>query len=761
MHRPRKKALPLVSGSELKTQKHVSTIGAINRKEGTMSGSTARRTAITLATSYKHQAAPLDYKTTPAEELFGINVFGLSTMKTLLPKEIFKSIKRTIDTGSTLEPRVADVVASAMKAWALARGATHYAHVFYPLTGSSAEKHDSFLSPDGEGGAITEFAGKTLVQGEPDASSFPNGGIRSTNEARGYTAWDVTSPAYLLETANGTTLCIPTAFVSWTGEALDKKTPLLRSGQALNTQASRILKIFGHENPAWVTSYAGAEQEYFLIDKNFFYARPDLLNAGRTLFGARPPKGQEFEDHYFGSIPERVLSFMMEVERELFKLGVPVKTRHNEVAPGQFEVAPVFESANLASDHQQLVMVALKRVAEKYDLVCLLHEKPFAGVNGSGKHVNFSFGNSTQGNLLDPGETPHDNAQFLVFCGAVIRAVHKYAGVLRAVIATASNDHRLGANEAPPAIISIFLGEQLADVFEQIRAGGAKSSKVKSQLEIGVDTLPKLPRDAGDRNRTSPFAFTGNRFEFRAVGSGQSIGDPLVALNTIIAESCDYVATKLETALAGGRKLNAAIQDVLAEIVQQHGAVIFNGNGYSAEWHAEAEKRGLPNYKTAVDALPVLQQPEVVAVFDKYKVLSPRELSGRYETYLEQYNKTVNVEAKLTTKIARTIILPAALTYQKDLAENLAAVKSAGLSPDTALLKQVSDLVTKLQGSLSGLDSAAGHHGGDGALAESKHFCNSVLPAMLKVREAADALEAVVSDEIWPLPTYQEILFMK
>jgi glutamine synthetase len=726
-----------------------------------MSGSKARRAAITAATNYKPSGPPLDYKETSAESLFGSNVFGLSTMKAQLPKEIYRSLKRTIETGSILEPKVADVVASAMKSWALMKGATHYAHVFYPLTGFSAEKHDSFLSPDGEGGAITEFSGKTLTQGEPDASSFPNGGIRATAEARGYTAWDVTSPAYLLETINGNTLCIPTAFVSWTGEALDKKTPLLRSGQALNTQVQRILKLFGHEKPAMVVSFAGAEQEYFLIDKNFYYARPDLLNAGRSLFGARPPKGQEFEDHYFGSIPERILAYMMDVERELFKLGVPVKTRHNEVAPSQFEVAPVFESANIASDHQQLVMVTLKRIAEKYGLVCLLHEKPFAGVNGSGKHVNFSFGNQTEGNLLDPGETPHDNAQFLVFCGAVIRAVHKYSGVLRAVIATASNDHRLGANEAPPAIISIFLGEQLADVFDQIRAGGAKSSKTKGTLEIGVDTLPKLPRDAGDRNRTSPFAFTGNRFEFRAVGSSQSIGDPLIALNTAIAESCDYIATKLEASLAGGKKLNTSIQDVLAEIVHQNGAVIFNGNGYSAEWHAEAEKRGLPNYKTAVDALPVLQQPDVIALFDKYKVLTPRELHGRYEIYLEQYCKTVNVEANLTAKIAKTTILPAALRYQRDLAEGAIALKAAGFAAETTVLKQVTELVGKLQAGLAGLESATAHHGGDGPLAEAKHFCTGVLPAMLKVREAADALESVVDDDLWPLPTYQEILFIK
>jgi glutamine synthetase len=725
-----------------------------------MSGSATRRAAVTAATNYQHVGVPLDFKGSPAESLFGMNVFGMATMKSQLPKEVFRAVKRTVEAGSTLDPRVADVVAAAMKAWALSRGASHYAHVFYPLTGFSAAKHDSFLSPDGEGGAITEFAGKTLVQGESDASSFPNGGIRATSQARGYTAWDVTSPAYLLETVNGTTLCIPTAFVSWTGEALDKKTPLLRSGQALNTHAARILKLFGHERPAMVVPYAGAEQEYFLIDKHFYYARPDLLNAGRTLFGAKPPKGQEFEDHYFGSIPERVIAFMMESDRELFKLGVPVKTRHNEVAPGQFEVAPVFESANIAADHQQMLMITLKRVAEKHGLVCLLHEKPFAGVNGSGKHVNFSFGNQTEGNLLDPGETPHDNAQFLVFCVAVIRAVHRYAGLLRASIATASNDHRLGANEAPPAIISIFLGEQLSDVFEQIRAGGVKSSKMKGLLEIGVDALPKLPRDAGDRNRTSPFAFTGNRFEFRAVGSSQSIADPLVALNTAIAESCDYVATKLEAAVGAGKKLNAAIQDVLAEIIQQNGAVIFDGNGYTAEWHAEAEKRGLPNYKTAVDALPVLQQPEVIALFDKYKVLSPREVHSRYETFLEHYSKTVNVEAKLTAKIAKTTILPAALRYQRELADGANAVKAAGFTPDTAVLKQVTDLVAKLQTGLAGLEAVTGHHA-EGSLAEAKQFCNNVLPAMLKVREAGDGLEAVIDDDIWPLPTFQEILFIK
>jgi len=726
-----------------------------------MSGNTARRAAITAATNFTAQGAPIDYKATSAAALFGTNVFGVATMKALLPKEVFRSVKRTMDTGGVLDPKVADVVAAAMKSWALEKGATHYAHVFYPLTGLSAAKHDSFLSPDGDGGAITEFSGKTLMQGEPDASSFPNGGIRGTSEARGYTAWDVTSLAYILESPSGMTLCIPTAFVSWTGEALDKKTPLLRSGTALNAQAARILKLFGHDKPTTIVSYAGAEQEYFLIDKHFFYARPDLLSAGRTLFGAKPPKGQEFEDQYFGVIPDRVISYMMDVERECFKLGVPVKTRHNEVAPSQYEVAPVFEASNIAADHQQMIMTMLKQTAEKHGLACLLHEKPFAGVNGSGKHVNWSFGNSTQGNLLEPGETPHDNAQFLVFCGAVIRAVHKHAGLLRAVIATASNDHRLGANEAPPAIISIFLGEQLSDVFEQIKAGGAKSSKMGGVLEIGVDSLPKLARDAGDRNRTSPFAFTGNKFEFRAVGSGQSIADPLIALNTVIAESCDFIATKLEAAIASGKKLNTAIQDVLGEIIKDHGGVIFDGNNYSAEWHAEAEKRGLPNYKTAVDALPVFQHKDVVAMFEKYKVLSPRELHGRYEVYVEQYNKSVNVEAKLTVKIAKTSILPAALRYQSVLAENANVVKAAGISPDTTLLKQVTELIAKLQAGVTGLETAASKHVADGLLAVAKHFCTAVIPAMAKVREAADSLESIVDDDLWPLPTFQEMLFIR
>ena len=548
-----------------------------------MSGSASRLSAIQAVTNYQPISAPLNFSETSAGDLFGTNVFSLKVMKDRLPKSVFKSVLKTIEAGEPLDATIADTVAAAMKDWSIEKGATHYAHVFYPLTGLTAEKHDSFLAPDGSGGAIAEFSGTALIQGEPDASSFPSGGIRATFEARGYTAWDVTSPAYILDNPNGTTLCIPTAFFSWTGESLDKKTPLLRSMKCLNTQAQRILKLFGHKNPGLVTATCGPEQEYFLIDRNFFFARPDLINAGRTLFGAPPPKGQEFCDQYFGAIPDRVLACMLDSERELYKLGVPVKTRHNEVAPSQYEIAPIYENANVAADHQQLLMLTLKRVAAKYGLECLLHEKPFAGVNGSGKHCNWSLGNSTQGNLLEPGKTPHENMQFLVFCAAVIRAVHKHATLLRAVVAHAGNDHRLGANEAPPAIISIFLGEQLADVFEQIKASGAAStSKQPGVMTVGVDTLPPLPKDAGDRNRTSPFAFTGNKFEFRAVGSSQSLSGPLVALNTIMTESLDYIATELEAATGGDpSKLSGAVQTLLKSIMKDHGAVIFNGDGYS------------------------------------------------------------------------------------------------------------------------------------------------------------------------------------
>ncbi len=725
-------------------------------------GASVRMSAISAVTNWQPVSAPLNFVETPTQELFCANVFSRSVMKDRLPKTVYQSVIKTIESGEKLDSSVADVVASAMKDWAIEKGATHYAHVFFPLTGATAEKHDSFLSPDGDGSAIAEFTGAQLIQGEPDGSSFPTGGIRQTFEARGYTIWDVTSPAYLLENANGTTLCIPTAFVSWTGEALDKKTPVLRSMQALNEQAQRILKLFGHTDGATVSSTAGPEQEYFLVDRNFFFARPDLLTAGRTLFGAPAPKGQEFDDHYFGAIPDRVLAFMLDVERELFKLGIPVKTRHNEVAPGQYEIAPVFESANTATDHQQLMMSTMRRVAEQYGMACLTHEKPFAGLNGSGKHVNWSLGSSSQGNLLDPGDTPHANAQFLVFCAAVIRAVHKYQGVLRAVVASAGNDHRLGANEAPPAIISVFLGDQLTDVFKQIKGGGANSSIEKGTLTVGADVLPPLPKDAGDRNRTSPFAFTGNRFEFRAVGANQSIAGPLVAMNTIVAESLDFCATQLEEATGGdSAKLHEAVQALLTEIINEAEPVIFNGDGYSEEWHQEAAQRGLLNLKTAADALPVLGAPEVAELFSKYNVLSERELESRLETYLEQYCMTIQVEAKLTVEMARTMIFPAAVRYQSELATTCANLKAVGYDFDTDTLDQVTRLVKQLQDGIAVLEKALHHNDADDTKAEARHCCEAVLPAMATVRNMADQLEGWVADDLWPLPTYQEMLFIK
>ena len=713
---------------------------------------TARAAAIAAIAARQTQSASVNFSEENPESVFGSNTFSLALMKDTLKPDTYKAIEQTIFEGSKLPDGVADEVAEAMKNWAVSRGATHFAHVFYPLTGATAEKHDSFYDPGEDGRtAVSKFKGKTLIQGEPDASSFPSGGIRATHSARGYTAWDVTSPAYIVESANGITLCIPTSFVSWTGEALDTKTPLLKSMQALDKQARRILKIFGHKNIARVMATAGPEQEYFLVDKMFFYARPDLLSAGRSLFGASAPKGQEFEDHYFGLIPDRVMAFMYEVDRELFKLGIPSKTRHNEVAPGQFEIAPLFESANLAADHQQLVMTVLKKVADKHGLVCLLHEKPFAGINGSGKHVNWSLGSSTQGNLLDPGDTPHENAQFLVFAGAVIRAVDKFASLLRASIASAGNDHRLGANEAPPAIISIYLGDQLADVFEQIKAGGATTSKQKGTLKIGVDVLPELPKDAGDRNRTSPFAFTGNRFEFRAVGSNMSISGPLTAMNTILADSLDWMASKLE----GASDLNKVIQDALKEVMDKHGRVIFNGNGYSEEWHAEAAERGLPNLKTSADALTALTAPEIIEVFEKYGVLSETELRSRHAILCEQYEKVVNVEARLVLEIAQTKIFPVAAAYAASLAEGAAKMKAAGVAVSSATLEKVAGLVSQLEKDMAMLQSvhAAAH--------EVSDWTFKVLPAMSKVRTTVDELEGLLPDDVWPLPTYQEMLFIK
>lgn len=723
-----------------------------------MSANAVRLQAITKVEGYVPPAISFDPTEAPGE-IFGANVFTKAEMQLRLPKSVYKSVVATIEKGATLDPAVADSVASVMKDWALSKGATHYAHVFYPMTGLTAEKHDSFLEPVSDGQTLAEFAGKTLIQGEPDASSFPSGGLRSTFEARGYTGWDVTSPAYILENPNGNTLCIPTVFVSMTGEALDYKTPLLRSQQAMGAQAERILKLFGHKDFDNIVSFCGPEQEYFLIDRHFFLSRPDLINAGRTLFGAKPPKGQEFDDHYFGAIPDRVLGFMMDTERELFKLGIPAKTRHNEVAPGQFEIAPMFERANIAADHQQLLMTTFKTIAKKHGMECLFHEKPFAGVNGSGKHVNFSLGNSQFGSLLVPGDTPHENAQFLVFCAAVIRAVHKFSGLLRVSVASATNDHRLGANEAPPAIISIFLGDQLADVFEQIAKGAATSSKGKGTMMIGVDTLPHLPTDPGDRNRTSPFAFTGNRFEFRAPGSGQTINVPMIILNTIMADSLDYMATWLEKSVGEGEEFDVAVQKLLTEIITEHGAVVFNGDGYSENWQIEAAERGLPNLKTTLDAIPELVKPEAIEVFEKYGVFSERELESRVEVRYETYALTVAVEAKLALEIGSTVILPAAVRYQTELAQNVTTLKAAGVEPDLTLLQMVSEPIGALTAALATLKEGLSHHA-DSATEEAKHAQSALLPAMDAVRVAADTLESIVADDLWPLPTYQEMLYI-
>ncbi|MDR3706915.1 MAG: glutamine synthetase III [Capsulimonadaceae bacterium] len=726
-----------------------------------MKSTTGRQEAISAVINYKPLVNAIDLEGESTGALYGTNVFNDKVQRQLLSKPVYKALQRTIARGEPLDASIANEVASALKSWALEKGATHFTHVFYPLTSLTAEKHDSFFDPDGEGGMIAQFSGSALIQGEPDASSFPSGGIRSTFEARGYTAWDVTSPAYIYENPNGNTLCIPTAFVSWTGEALDHKTPLLRSMQALNEQAQRVLKLFGYDDPGMVTATAGPEQEYFLIDRNFFFARPDLLNAGRTLFGAKPPKGQEFEDHYFGAIPERVLSFMMEAEHEFYKLGIPIKTRHNEVAPGQFEVAPVYESANLGHDHQHIVMLELQRVAAKYGMSCLLHEKPFAGINGSGKHLNWSLG-CKLGNLLDPGASPHENTRFLVFCFATIRAVHKYAALLRSTVASAGNDHRLGANEAPPAIISIFLGEQLEDIFEQIKEGNLSSSKASGTLKVGVDTLPTLPRHAGDRNRTSPFAFTGNRFEFRAVGSNQSIAWSSTVLNTIVAESLDYIATEIE-ALTGGdsTKLNEAVGKILQTIAVEHDAIIFGGNGYSEEWHQEAAKRGLPNLRNTVDALPALTEASSIELLSKYNVLSEREVLSRYEISLERYCRDVNTEGLLALEIAKTKILPAALAYQSQLTSLAAGLKSIGKSPSTKLLDEIISLTGDLEAEIESIEEALAHEGGDDLHEHALHYRDAVLANMLSLRKTVDALEEIVSDELWPLPTYQEMLFIK
>jgi glutamine synthetase len=698
-----------------------------------------------------------------AADEFGSLTFNEEVQRARLPKDVFRGLRRAVAHGESLDPSIADIVASALKDWAVEHGATHYTHWFQPMTGITAEKHDSFLNPTADGRAVAEFGGKELVRGEPDASSFPSGGMRSTFEARGYTAWDPTSPPWLLMSPLGATLVIPTAFVSWTGEALDKKTPLLRSQEALSKQAVRILKLFGSKAQR-VTTTCGPEQEYFLIDRQFYFNRPDLINAGRTLFGARPPKGQEMEDHYFGSIPDRVLAFMMEAERELYKVGVPIKTRHNEVAPSQYEVAPIFENANVATDHQMMTMEIMRRTAPKFGLACLMHEKPFAGVNGSGKHLNWSMSDELGNNLLNPGETPHDNIQFLVFCAAVLRAVNKYQGLLRFSIASAGNDHRLGANEAPPAIISIFLGDMLTDIFQQIeKAGSAKTTKSGGIMDIGVNVLPKLPRDAGDRNRTSPFAFTGNKFEFRAVSSNQSIALPNVCLNVAVTESLDHIATELEKGLKEGKKLPAAVKSLLTKLIKENKRIIFNGNGYSDEWQQEAAKRGLMNLRTSVDAYGEAIKPDVVKAFEKYGVLNERELHARYEVAVEQYNKTVNIEAQLMVLMGNRYILPAAYRYLGQLAESVVAVKAAGVTAKEAKrgLDELVRLTEEAKVRIDQLQTLLEHVGDGDGEKHSRYFRDKVIPAMNAVREVGDSLEMVVPHDLWPLPTYREMLFVK
>jgi glutamine synthetase len=691
--------------------------------------------------------------TLPANQIFASNVFSVAVQRRRLPKHVFKALQRTLERGEALDTTLADAVAQAMKEWAMEKGATHYTHWFQPLTGSTAEKHDSFYGPAGDGTAIAEFSGKELIQGEPDASSFPTGGIRATFEARGYTAWDPTSPAFILENPNGALLCIPTAFTSWTGEALDHKIPLLRSMDALSGAAVRALELLGVGDAQRVFTTIGCEQEYFLIDEQYYFERPDLLTTGRTLYGAKPPKGHELDDHYFGSIPERILACMLECEVELAKLGVPIKTRHNEVAPNQYEVAPIFENSNVGADHQMLTMQMLQNTARRYGLVCLLHEKPFAGVNGSGKHNNWSMGTDTHLNLLDPGDTPHENLNFLFFCAAVIQAVNKHQALLRASIANAGQDHRLGANEAPPAIISIFLGAELEKVFAAIEAGKAQTSKPGSFLGLGTPVLPPLPLHGGDRNRTSPFAFTGNKFEFRALGSSQSPALPNTVLNTIVAESIDELADKLKTALkASGATLEKAVAKVVKEAWVANKQIVFDGDNYSEEWHSEAEKRGLANLRTTPDALPWLVDKQTVAAFKRYKVLSKRELESRLEVFTEQYAVKINIEAETAAQIARTMLLPAAVRH-------LGELQATGLEE---LVEEVEPLVKELLFALVKLEDAnLRDNQPDGAMKWAIYMRDTVIGAMDDVRDVCDRLEKLVADDLWPLPKYSEMLFIK
>ncbi|WP_216317634.1 glutamine synthetase III [Deinococcus aestuarii] len=712
---------------------------------------------ISAARNWRVEASPAFLPNHVVDELFSRDVLTLDQLRARLSKPVYKSLQATLERGETLDPGIADTVALAMKNWAMEKGATHYTHWFQPLTGATAEKHDSFVSPNGDGQAIAVFSGKELIQAEPDASSFPSGGLRATFEARGYTAWDPSSPAFIMRHANGATLCIPTAFASWTGEALDNKTPLLRSTEALNKAVTPALRLFGASEGTRVGSTLGAEQEYFLIAEEYYFRRPDLVMTGRTLFGAQPPRGQELEDHYFGAIPDRVLSFMTDAEMQLYTLGIPVKTRHNEVAPGQFEIAPIFESSNVAADHQQLIMQVLRNTARKYGLVALLHEKPFAGVNGSGKHCNWSMGTNAGENLLEPGDTPHENLQFLFFCSAVIKAVDEHQDLLRISVASASNDHRLGANEAPPAILSIFLGSELTDIFDRLASGQGGRGAEAGLLGLGSSVLPPLPRHAGDRNRTSPFAFTGNKFEFRAAGSSQSISMPITVLNTIVADAVQGLTAELEARLTRGEDLDAAVGEIVRDTYTRHKRIVFNGDGYAEEWHHEAEHgRGLLNLRTSLDAIEHLTDEKNAQLFEKFGVLSGRELSARQEIMYDQYFKTVNIEGETTEYIAQTMILPAAAGYLGDLG----AVRTPSRALD-ATATEVAGLTDELYDALQTLREQNRALGGEQIHDKAHHVRDHVLPAMVQVRRAADRLEKVVADKHWPLPTYRQMLFVK
>ena len=693
-------------------------------------------------------------------EIFGTNVFNDAVMKERLPKKVYQELKKTIENGETLNPDIADTVAQAMMEWAVEKGATHYTHWFQPMTGITAEKHDAFINPTSDGKVILEFSGKELIKGEPDASSFPSGGLRATFEARGYTAWDCTSPAFVKESPNGVTLCIPTAFCSYTGEALDKKTPLLRSMEAIDKQAMRILKLFGNTTATKVTTSVGPEQEYFLVDKEKYLKRKDLIFTGRTLFGAMPPKGQEMDDHYFGIIKERIAGFMKELNEELWKLGVTAKTQHNEVAPAQHELAPIYASNNVATDHNQLVMELMKKVADRHGLACLLHEKPFAGVNGSGKHNNWSLVTDDGQNLLDPGKTPHENVQFLLVLAAILRAVDLHADLLRMSAASAGNDHRLGANEAPPAVISVFLGEQLEDVLNQLDTKGeATSSKQGEKMAVGVHTLPEFQKDATDRNRTSPFAFTGNKFEFRMLGSTASIANPNIVLNTIVADVFCEIADKLEKA----EDFDLAVHDLIKEYISEHKRIVFNGNGYSDEWLAEAERRGLPNLKSTVDAIPALITEKSIKLFTKHKVFTEAELRSRAEIKFENYAKTINIEALSTLDIAKKQIVPAVMKYQSQLAKDIISLKEVGV--DTSVQKEILDKITaelvKLQAAIAKLAEVTEKATTleEDIPAQARYYHDEVFAAMQAVREPADVLEMLVAKEAWPFPSYGDLLF--